>query len=340
MQTNLNEINQTINFANLTTAPSLFFPREQSAIETGQLDNEEAKVHQQQLANLLLNTNMLSASNSNQTANPLSALLAGRIFNPDAYCSICKKEFCNKASLAGGFFVHFRSLSTFPRRLSLISTSNFSLQYFLKTHMANKHGIQDQQSVAVQDKCISPTNNLDKYFLKTQQKQKVQQNEQAEGSNQKSPVSVSPKQQETSQQQHQQQLQYELMNAITASEPQTNEEPTGHPNSEQKEIIRNHNLALQQMLSNASQLQQISAVMQAEQFANILRNSIVQPPNTNNPSDLSTTDLAKLLNSNNTNFFFTPERLREMGVTNPEAFCEICLKEFCNKVSHLPIFAE
>lgn len=204
--------------------------------------------------------------------------------------------------------------------------------------MANKHGIQDQQSSAVQDKCISPTNNLDKYFLKAQQKQKgqqqQQQNEPAECSNQKSPVSASPKQPETTSNQ-QQQLQYELMNAITASEAQTGEDAISHPNSEQhqKEIIRNQSLALQQMLSNASQLQQISAVMQAEQFANILRNSIVQPPNTNNPSDLSSTDLAKLLNSNNSNFFFTPERLCEMGVKNPEAFCEICLKEFCNKVS-------
>lgn len=28
---------------------------------------------------------------------------------------------------------------------------------------------------------------------------------------------------------------------------------------------------------------------------------------------------------------FTPEKLREMGVINAEAFCEICCKEFCNK---------
>lgn len=28
---------------------------------------------------------------------------------------------------------------------------------------------------------------------------------------------------------------------------------------------------------------------------------------------------------------FSPERLRQMGVINTEAFCEICCKEFCNK---------
>lgn len=187
--------------------------------------------------------------------------------------------------------------------------------------MANKHGIQDQQSAA--DKCISPTNNLDK-FLKGQQKQKAQP-ELAECSNPKS--SASAKQSETTAQQ----LQHELMNAISASEPPTNEDLIGRPNEQQKEIIRNQ-LHQLQLLSSATQMQQM-AVEQAEQFANILRNSIVQPPNTNNSSDLSNTDLAKLLNSNNANFFFTPERLREMGVNNPEAFCEICLKEFCNKVS-------
>lgn len=31
------------------------------------------------------------------------------------------------------------------------------------------------------------------------------------------------------------------------------------------------------------------------------------------------------------NSLFTPEKLREMGVINADAFCEICCKEFCNK---------
>ena len=31
------------------------------------------------------------------------------------------------------------------------------------------------------------------------------------------------------------------------------------------------------------------------------------------------------------NFVFTPDKLREMGVINADAFCEICCKEFCNK---------
>lgn len=38
-------------------------------------------------------------------------LLGTRIFNPDAYCQLCDKEFCNK--------------------------------YFLRTHKANKHGVYE-----------------------------------------------------------------------------------------------------------------------------------------------------------------------------------------------------
>lgn len=274
------------------------------SLESGQLDNKEAKVYQQQLASLL-NSNMFNGSN-NQIANPLTALLAGRIFNPDAYCVICKKGFCSK--------------------------------YFLKTHLANKHGIEDQQSIS-DNKCISPTN---KYFLKTHKQQKVDNEQGAESNNQKSPSAVSsPKQDNDSQQQ----LQYELMNAITTAATSTNSDQTpiedismnnsnlNNTNDQQQKEIRNR-LTLQ-MLNNASQIQQLSAVMQAEQFANILRSSLVQPQN--NSSDLSSTNLAQLLSSPNTNFLFTPERLREIGVVNPEAFCVHCCKEFCNKVSKIKL---
>jgi len=314
-------------------------------LESGHLDNEEAKVYQQQLVSLL-NSNMFNVSN-NQMANPLSTLLANRIFNPDAYCVLCKKEFCNK--------------------------------YFLKTHIANKHAGQDHlMTTSDSDKCISPMNSgiqmigdefaggdsslnqitnpeaycftckrgfCNKYFLKTHKQKVHSNNNTAECStvnHTKSPVSLSPKR--SGDQTTTAQLQYELMNAINNSEQQANEDAalvnsnsnnnTNNSTSvatltneqkQQKDAIRNQ-LSLQ-LLSNANQLQQLSAVMQAESFANILRNSIVQP----NSSEISTADLGQLLSSTNTNFFFTPEKLREMGVMNPEAFCEICLKEFCNK---------
>ncbi|KAJ9579175.1 hypothetical protein L9F63_024719 [Diploptera punctata] len=47
--------------------------------------------------------------NQNQAQNQIPSSTPIRIFNPDAYCELCNKEFCNK--------------------------------YFLKTHKANKHGI-------------------------------------------------------------------------------------------------------------------------------------------------------------------------------------------------------
>lgn len=58
-----------------------------------------------------------SAISANGAGGPLSAGGGGggfRIFNPEAYCELCEKEFCNK--------------------------------YFLKTHKANKHGIYCQDT--------------------------------------------------------------------------------------------------------------------------------------------------------------------------------------------------
>ena len=296
--------------------------------------------------------NLSNNNNNNQMTNSLSALLAGRIFNPEAYCQLCNKEFCNK--------------------------------YFLKTHKANKHGIQDHSNhltqsslndLATLNKCISPTANTaqlldeytdalnsstvqlsdrlsgkpycklcdkefcNKYFLKTHIQKVHNENEftTTSLSRKSPPITLSPKQQVTDNQQ----LQYnELMNAITSSsEQQTSENiviTNNNTNNGQKEMKNQQQLLLQQMfLNNSDHLQQLSAVMQAEQFANILRNSYVQS-NQNSSStttnELSTSDLAQLLHStNSTNFLFTPERLREMGVINPEAFCDICCKEFCNK---------
>ena len=51
-------------------------------------------------------------SSSSSSAPPLSAGGRVQIFNPEAYCELCNKEFCNK--------------------------------YFLKTHKANKHGIYSE----------------------------------------------------------------------------------------------------------------------------------------------------------------------------------------------------
>lgn len=180
--------------------------------------------------------------------------------------------------------------------------------------------MQDQQSVT-ENKCISPPNVP---VLNTGRK------------------SLSPKRDQS------QHLQYnEIFNAIASSEQQkqqqqSNEEINNSSNhnaaitkeNQQQKDNRNQ-MSLQQILANANQLQQLSAVLQAESFANILRNSIVSQPNAG--QDLSNADLAQLLNSSNANFIFTPERLREMGVVNPEAFCEICCKEFC-KLSSFRFF--
>ncbi|CAG7733308.1 unnamed protein product [Allacma fusca] len=61
------------------------------------------------------NNNSLS-SNNNLAPGNLSNIPPQRIFNPEAYCDLCNKEFCNK--------------------------------YFLKTHKANKHGVYSETPTA------------------------------------------------------------------------------------------------------------------------------------------------------------------------------------------------
>lgn len=58
--------------------------------------------------------NKKSRSLKRKHPNGNHSLTDEKVFHPDAFCNICQKEFCNK--------------------------------YFLKTHLANKHGIFDQES--------------------------------------------------------------------------------------------------------------------------------------------------------------------------------------------------
>lgn len=109
----------------------------------------------------------------------------------------------------------------------------------------------------------------------------------ANQTNQKSPVSLSPKRDQTTQQQ---QLQYELMNAIASTEQRqqppapTNEELnsnmigttnatpatlTNNDQQQQQKDAIHSQLSLQQILSNANQFQQLSAVLQAVRIESI-----------------------------------------------------------------------
>ncbi|XP_044742109.1 uncharacterized protein LOC123303074 [Chrysoperla carnea] len=76
----------------------------------------------------IMDANQQSGSGHGLLTRPMSQGPRIRIFNPDAYCELCNKEFCNK--------------------------------YFLKTHKANKHGIYtDLQPNDLQYQTSGPTAN-------------------------------------------------------------------------------------------------------------------------------------------------------------------------------------
>ncbi|XP_015510132.1 uncharacterized protein LOC124305507 [Neodiprion virginianus] len=188
-----------------------------------------------------------------------------RIFNPDAYCDLCNKEFCNK--------------------------------YFLKTHKANKHGIYvDTPGQTPQLKLESPTVSMppaqavlqappslnavceicQKKFKNEESvrkhKQKVHNSDGTEGSD----VQMLP--------------------------PQTveDEKDTSH-----------HSLSPGAMEGLFKQ-----------EFGVEQEDTTFMPA----PRHLSPQSIQQAKDSG-----FNADRLKRLGVINPEAFCEVCCKEYCNK---------
>ncbi|CAL7936726.1 unnamed protein product [Xylocopa violacea] len=191
-----------------------------------------------------------------------------RIFNPDAYCDLCNKEFCNK--------------------------------YFLKTHKANKHGIYvDSPGPSVID------NNVPGPLFP--------------GSFPSSMVKLEP--------------------------PATPPIPTVACDLCQKrfkneESMRKHKQKMHTELADQSQEQQIN-LSQSEDDRDTSRDSLggmetlfkqeyglEQEDATYVPAPrhLSPQSIQQARDAG-----FNADRLRRLGVINPEAFCEICCKEYCNK---------
>lgn len=197
-----------------------------------------------------------------------------RIFNPDAYCDLCNKEFCNK--------------------------------YFLKTHKANKHGIYAD----------SPgPSNVD---------------------NNPNPGSLFPP--------------VANFSAVKLELASTPPAPTVACDLCQKrfkneETMRKHK---QKVHAESSDLQsqiceaQIGLLQNEEErggeasrdsmagMETLLRQEygIEQEDATFVPAPrhLSPQSIQQARDSG-----FSADRLRRLGVINPDAFCEICCKEYCNK---------
>lgn len=220
-----------------------------------------------------------------------------RIFNPEAYCDLCNKEFCNK--------------------------------YFLKTHRANKHGIYENSSSASD----SSTSNSATTSLPQQSTQ---------GSNIQQPsmmISTTPN---------------------CPPHPLSEASTTGtggnmipgdmvavHCDICMKKFAntfamkRHRTKAHETLLSGDKVDQNPTLNSQAAPLEADRSNVAIRFPDdfrpdfsveqedasfTPQPRKLSPVSIQQARESN-----FSVDKLKRLGVLNPDAFCEICCKEYCNK---------
>lgn len=248
-----------------------------------------------------------------------------RIFNLEAYCELCNKEFCNK--------------------------------YFLKTHKANKHGIYSVESIVSSPygaPYLSPSMNspiplphmlptptsepmpsrpgllnmesyceicqkefCNKYFLK-KHRQKIH-------------GIIEPGQ--------------TISPSTTPSLDAKSNSPimttcalslTSAPTFQDKNTDEIRDIAVSKMeFPSIFSLQNQKPSISIASSLGIITNSSSNlcPPVSSGtiPVSLPSPGHQGSSSENSVSHVFTPEKLREMGVINADAFCELCCKEFCNK---------
>ncbi|XP_053973754.1 uncharacterized protein LOC128873851 [Hylaeus volcanicus] len=194
-----------------------------------------------------------------------------RIFNPDAYCDLCNKEFCNK--------------------------------YFLKTHKANKHGIYvDSPGPSGLDNnapgAVYPGNVLGSV---------VKLEPLAAPTTPPTPSVACDLCQkrfrnEESVRKHKQKVHTELLDQ--SLDPQINLSL----NEEEREMTRDSPGGMETLFKQEYGVEQEDATYVPA------------------PRHLSPRSIQQARDAG-----FNADRLRRLGVINPDAFCEICCKEYCNK---------
>ncbi|GFU29183.1 uncharacterized protein NPIL_263721 [Nephila pilipes] len=248
-----------------------------------------------------------------------------RIFNLEAYCELCNKEFCNK--------------------------------YFLKTHKANKHGIYSVESIVSSpygapylstslnspiplphmlptpnSEAMPPRTGLlnmesyceicqkefcNKYFLK-KHRQKIHgiiepgQNISPSTTPSQDTKSNSP--------------------VMTTSALSLTSAPSfADKNSDENRETSVSKMEFPSLFSLQNHKLNIPASSSSVQIPN--SSSIICTPVTSGaiPVSLPSPGHHGSSSENSVSHVFTPEKLREMGVINADAFCELCCKEFCNK---------
>ncbi|XP_017478672.1 PREDICTED: uncharacterized protein LOC108368336 [Rhagoletis zephyria] len=263
-----------------------------------------------------------------------------RIFNPEAYCDLCNKEFCNK--------------------------------YFLKTHKANKHGIYDP-AVSGSGECgnsaaAGGNMNAMTQMLQLQMQQQQQQQQQQQHSMQQ----LQQKQQLALEEVQQKQLSAQAANSATAQQltppapppvycdicskrftnvfamrrhrAKSHEQlprnspggeqpiPTPPPQPPQSTAKSDTAAAAQNETKHESVVTDAASSGAGKQFQmpdgfrqdfTLEQEEVAFTPQ---PRKLSPQSQQQARDAN-----FAHDKLRRLGVLNPEAFCEICCKEYCNK---------
>lgn len=220
-----------------------------------------------------------------------------RIFNPEAYCDLCNKEFCNK--------------------------------YFLKTHKANKHSIYEPIVSSAEIPSTSQLTHMSQVFQL--QQQQLQSQAQSQSTNQPSP---SPQLQQQQQQQSQQ-SQGSSNNASFSQEPSvfcdicfkrfTNIFAMRRHRTKVHEIPPPNDQKLEGK-SSAGASNTCTPYTVPEGFREDFSIEQEDATFTPQPRKLSPSSSQQARESN-----FSADKLKRLGVINPEAFCELCCKEYCNK---------
>ncbi|XP_055298355.1 uncharacterized protein LOC129566441 [Sitodiplosis mosellana] len=224
---------------------------------------------------------------------PRSAAPPLRIFNPEAYCDLCNKEFCNK--------------------------------YFLKTHKANKHNIYESVTSTTETPTTSQLNQMSQVFQMQQQQLAAQQQQMV------SPKSPPPQSTSSSSQRQ---------------SPSSGSQSGAQENSVMCDICFKRYPTLVAMRRHRSKVHEIPPPNDSNTDAKMSTNTsnastpITMPDGfredfsieqedttfTPQPRKLSPQSILQAREAN-----FSVDKLKRLGVINPEAFCEICCKEYCNK---------
>ncbi|KAH9423455.1 hypothetical protein DERP_003734, partial [Dermatophagoides pteronyssinus] len=245
-----------------------------------------------------------------------------RIFNPEAYCELCNKEFCNK--------------------------------YFLKTHKANKHNIYTPETTNNNNPSGSSSTNNNQNNPNQNQNSNGSSNGQPQQQQPLFPLPATSKSNSSA-----------MISTTTTTTTTTTSTSTTNQSMKLSEHLNSgllngmhHHQSHQHQLQpfqpplrlslnmNMINLDSFCEICQKE-FCNKYflkkhkqRTHVTSSMNTgiSTTTNESTTTTSPIglpgfphTTANPTQLLLTPERLRQMGVINTEAFCEICCKEFCNK---------